>query len=264
MDDGTREGSSAQHRRLLDTIGMRIVEGELPAGARLLTADVATELGASRSAMREVVRVLETMGMVDVRRRAGVEILPDDRWSPYAPELIRWRLDGSDRLRVLHELSQLRSAVEPLAARLAAANAGPEDRTDLVKAVLGMVEHGSRADEPAYLAHDIAFHTAVLRGSGNPYLAGLADVVTALLHGRTSHALMPQHADETALRLHQEVAAAITARDPEAAAAAMAAIVEEADDAVAAMTEPAPEPLEAPGSTAPESAAPEAADPLSA
>ncbi|GAA4483931.1 FadR/GntR family transcriptional regulator [Microbacterium panaciterrae] len=238
MGEGTGDGASAQHRRLLDTIGVRIVEGVLTPGSRLLTADVATELGASRSAMREVVRVLETVGMVDVRRRAGVEILPAERWSPYAPEVIRWRLDGSGRLRTLHELSQLRSAVEPLAARLAAAQAGPEQRTALVQAVLGMVEHGDRADEPAYLQHDTDFHRAVLRGSGNPYLAGLADVVAALLHGRTAHALMPKHADRTALQLHQDVAAAITARDPEAAARAMAAIVTEADDAVEAMASP--------------------------
>ena len=125
MAEAARDGSSAQHRRLLDTIGMRIVEGELPAGARLLTAEIATALGASRSAMREVVRVLESIGMVDVRRRTGVEVLPAGRWSPYAPELIRWQLDGSDRLRVLHQLAQLRSAIEPLAARLAAEQAGP-------------------------------------------------------------------------------------------------------------------------------------------
>lgn len=238
MAEGTREAASAQHRRLLDTIGVRIVEGHLAPGARLLTAEVAAEFGASRSAMREVVRVLETMGMVEVRRRAGVEVLPADRWSPYAPEVIRWRLDGSGRLRALHELSQLRSAIEPLAARLAAAQAGPEHRAALVKAVLGMVEHGDRADEPVYLQHDIDFHAAVLRGSGNPYLAGLADVVAELLHGRTAHALMPHRADETALRLHQDVAAAITSRDPEAAATAMAAIVTEADDAVEAMGKP--------------------------
>ena len=240
MAEGIREAASAQHHRLLDTIGRRIVEGELAPGARLLTADVAAELGASRSAMREVVRVLETMGMVEVRRRAGVEVLPAERWSPYAPEVIRWRLDGSDRLRTLHELSQLRSAIEPLAARLAAGQADATQRAALVKAVLGMVEHGERADEPAYLQHDIDFHAAVLRGSGNPYLAGLADVVAALLHGRTTHALMPHRADETALRLHQDVAAAITSRDAEAAASAMAAIVTEADDAVEAMANPEP------------------------
>ncbi len=235
---GTRETGIAQHRRLLDTIGTSIVEGTIPAGARLLTADLAEEYGASRSATREVVRVLETTGMVDVRRRAGIEVLPATRWNAYAPELIRWRLDGADRLRALHELSQLRSAIEPLAARLAAEQATPEDRAALVGAVLGMVEHSARADEPVYLGHDVAFHTAILRGSGNAYLAGLADVVGALLHGRTAHALMPHEADETALRLHQEVAAAVTARDPDAAAAAMAAIVAEADQAVEAMADP--------------------------
>lgn len=240
--------SQVSHRRILHALGRDIVDGRLAPGERILTGDVAETFGASRSAMREVVRVLESMGLVEVRRRAGVEILPRDRWNVYDPELIRWQLDGPDRLRVLHELSQLRSTVEPLAARLAATEASPAQTAVLVGEVMGMVAHAHEATSDVYLAHDVAFHTVILRASGNPYLAGLTDVVAEVLRGRTSHSLMPAAADPDALRLHQDVAALISQHRPEEAAAAMAAIVTEADRAVGEIAAASPEPaVDGPG-----------------
>ncbi len=222
------------HERFLENLGADIVAGRLAPGTRILTADIAANFGASRSALREVVRVLESMGLVEVRRRAGVEILPPERWNPYETRLIRWRLAGPDRIEVLHSLSELRSAIEPTAARLAATVATSEQRAAVMSAVTGMAEHSRHADEAPYLKHDIAFHQAVLDASGNPFLAALAEVVAEVLCGRTQHNLMPRVADSTALRMHQEVAFAIAEGKAESAAAAMQAIVTEADQAVQA------------------------------
>lgn len=233
--DATLSGSSALHERLLESLGADIVAGRLAPGTRILTAEIAERFGASRSALREVVRVLESMGLVEVRRRAGVEILPRERWNPYATRLIRWRLAGPDRIEVLHSLSQLRSAIEPLAARLAATNATSEQRTALIAAVTGMTEQSRHADEPPYLDHDVAFHRAVLDASGNPFLAALGDVVGEVLRGRTQYRLMPHEANPAALRLHQDVAFAIAEGSPDEAEQAMAAIVTEADQAVQAV-----------------------------
>ncbi|TYL53274.1 FadR/GntR family transcriptional regulator [Agromyces mariniharenae] len=230
--DASLSSSSALHEQVLESLGADIVAGRLPPGTRVLTADVAERFGASRAALREVVRVLESMGLVEVRRRAGVEILPPARWNPYATRLIRWRLAGADRIGVLHQLSQLRSVVEPLAARLAASAATSEQRAALVGAVMGMVEHARHADEGTYLEHDIAFHAAVLDASCNPFLAALGEVIGEVLRGRTQHALMPAEANPVALRLHQDVASYIAEGRPEEAERAMAAIVAEADEAV--------------------------------
>lgn len=239
--DATLGGSSALHERLLESLGADIVAGRLAPGTRILTAEIADRFGASRSALREVVRVLESMGLVEVRRRAGVEILPRDRWNPYATRLIRWRLAGPDRIEMLHSLSQLRSAIEPLAARLAATSATSEQRATLLAAVTGMTEQSRRADEALYLDHDVAFHRVILDASGNPFLAALGDVVGEVLRGRTQYHLMPREADPTALRLHQDVAFAIAEGAPDAAERAMAAIVAEADQAVQAVrTQDAP------------------------
>lgn len=223
---------SPVHEALVERLGAAIVHGEHPPGARLITAELGSDVGASRGAAREAVRVLESLGLVRVRRRSGVEVRPRQEWNVYAPEVIRWRLGGPDRLRQLHELSQLRSAIEPLAARLAASGATDPQRRELAEAVAQMRRHAHEADQQAYLDADIRFHRTLLSASGNPMLAALTEVVSAVLVGRTQHALMPHDADSEALRLHREVAFAVSSGDGEAAAAAMARIVSEADRAV--------------------------------
>src|SRR6478736_872848 len=184
---------SPVHDALVERVGAAIVQGEHPAGTRLLTADLAESSGASRSAAREAVRVLESLGLVQVRRKAGIEVLSVEHWNVYAPEVIAWRLDGPDRARQLHELGELRGAVEPLAARLAAVNATDAQREALVAAALGMARNEQRAA-------DVRFHRTLLRASGNPMLGMLGDVVQSVLEGRTRHALMPQAANPEAVR----------------------------------------------------------------
>src|SRR6478609_6736668 len=107
------------HNSVVQRWGWDIVSGALPPGSRIVADDAATQLGVSRTVVREAVRVLESMGLLTVRRRVGITVLPPENWNPFDPNIIRWRLAGPDRLRHLQSLSELRSAVEPLAAGLA-------------------------------------------------------------------------------------------------------------------------------------------------
>jgi DNA-binding FadR family transcriptional regulator len=88
------------------------------------------------------------------------------------------------------------------------------------------------ADREEYLAHDRDFHRVLLEASGNPVFSALSDAVAEALNGRTVHALMPDTANPEAIRLHEEVAAAVRRGDAAAAEAAMRAIVEEASAAL--------------------------------
>ncbi len=189
----------------------------------------------SRSVVREAVRVLESMGLVAARRRVGITVLPPARWNPFDLDIIRWRLAGPDRLRHLQSLSELRSAIEPLAARLAATHASPEQCGALTSAVIGMSATSRSANAVAYLTHDSEFHRTLLEASGNPMLTGLADVVVEVLAGRTRHALMPSTADPEAIRLHGVVASCVQGGDGPGAELAMREIVAESASAVQAI-----------------------------
>lgn len=223
---------SPVHDSLVAELGRAIVDGEHVPGSRMLTVELAQARGVSRSAAREAVRVLESYGLVWVRRKSGVEVRPRADWNVYAPEVIAWRLAGPGRDEQLRELSQLRSVIEPLAARLAAGSATPEQKVELVSLVVAMGQEDHEADRERYLSADIRFHRLLLEASGNGMLAALGGTVEAVLRGRTAHALMPHVANESAVQWHRDVAFAVASGDGEAAAAAMRDIVSEADDAM--------------------------------
>lgn len=222
----------ALHDRILDEWGSEIASGVRPPGSTIVADQAAMDLGVSRTVVREAVRVLESLGMVEARQRVGITVLPDDRWSPYDARVLRWRLDGPDRIAHLRSLGELRAAVEPIAARLAASRATPEHCAALTAAVMGMSATSRAANAESYLHHDIDFHTTLLRASGNPMLASLGTIVVAVLEGRTGHALMPAVANPAAVRLHADVASAVQSGDGAAAEKAMRAILEEAAHAI--------------------------------
>ncbi|MFI6105523.1 FadR/GntR family transcriptional regulator [Streptomyces sp. NPDC051310] len=201
------------HTHVLDTLGLAITAGEYPPGSVLRTDELAQRFEVSRTVVREVVRVLESMHLVESRRRVGVTVRPTEQWNVYDPQVIRWRLAGADRPRQLRSLTVLRSAVEPVAAGLAAVHATPEQCRELTEQALGMVatSRGRRLD--AYLVHDVAFHRVVLNASGNEMFARLGDVVAEVLTGRTHHRVMFEDPDPAAVTLHVQVAEAVRERD---------------------------------------------------
>ncbi|MDN3443186.1 FCD domain-containing protein [Microbacterium sp. APC 3901] len=223
---------SPVHDSLVTELGRAIVDGQHPPGSRMLTVELAQKRGVSRSAAREAVRVLESFGLVWVRRKSGVEVRPRADWNVYAPEVIAWRLAGPGRDEQLRELSQLRSVIEPLAARLAAVSATSEQKVELVSLAVAMGQEDHEADRERYLTADIRLHRLLLDSSGNRMLAALGGTVEAVLRGRTAHDLMPHVANQSAVQWHRDVAFAVANGDGEAAAAAMREIVAEADDAM--------------------------------
>src|SRR6201991_494374 len=201
------------HTHVLDSLGLAITAGEYPPGSVLRTDELAQRFDVSRSVMREAVRVLESMHLVASRRRVGVTVRPAVEWNVYDPQVIRWRLAGSDRPRQLRSLTVLRSAVEAVAAGLAARHATAEQCAELTECALGMVATSRGHQLEAYLVHDIAFHRVILNASGNEMFARLGDVVAEVLAGRTHHEIMFEDPDPAAVTLHVQVAEAVRGGD---------------------------------------------------
>ncbi|WP_405782105.1 FadR/GntR family transcriptional regulator [Streptomyces sp. NBC_00859] len=197
------------HARVLENVGPSITSGEYPPGSVLRTDELAQRFDVSRTVIREVIRVLESMHLVESRRRVGVTVRPTEEWNVYDPQVIRWRLAGTDRSRQLRSLTVLRYSVEPVAAGLAARHATAEQCAALTEQALGMVATSRGHQLAAYLVHDIAFHRLVLRGSGNEMFARLGDVVAEVLAGRTEHQVMFDDPDPAAVTLHVQVAEAV-------------------------------------------------------
>lgn len=222
----------ALHGNLLKALGTAIVSGEYPPGQVLTLDGVSARHGVSRSVAREAIRVLESMGMVESRRRVGITVQPAEKWNVFDPRLIRWRMGAGDRAAQLLSLSELRRGFEPAAAALAARRAGPDQCRIMAAAVSDMVVHGRAGDLEAYLEADKLFHRTMLEASGNEMFRALDGVVAEVLAGRTHHGMMPSTPNPAAINLHDEVARAIRMRDEVAAEQAMRAIIDEASSAV--------------------------------
>jgi DNA-binding FadR family transcriptional regulator len=209
------------HSRVLAELGPAIASGEHPPGTVLRIDELESRYGVSRTVVREAVRVLEAMHLVESRRRVGVTVRRTEEWNVFDPAVIRWRLAGADRSRQLRSLTTLRTAVEPVAAGLAADAATPGQCRELTVLAAEMAAAGRAADLDAYLVHDIAFHRVVLDASGNEMFARLGDVVAEVLTGRTEHHVMFTAPDPEAVTLHVRVAEAVRARDRRAAESLM-------------------------------------------
>jgi len=241
-DAAVASGLTGLHAQVLDQIGTAICGGRLEAGAVLYIDDLVDRYGVSRSVVREVLRVLSSMGLVASRRRIGTIIQPSSAWNVYDPQVIRWRLASDGRLGQLRSITELRSAVEPEAARLAAERATPGDASDLVGLAGRMWAAGQGEDEDEFLALDIEFHRLVLASSGNEMFLKLNELVAEVLTGRHHYGLMPHHPHEEALQLHADVASAIQRHDGDRARAAMLRIMEQAMDEMKALWRQADEP----------------------
>ena len=217
------------HNAVLERLGIEIAQGIRPPGSVITLAQLEGEIGVSRTVIREVVRILESMGMVESRRRVGITVLPVAAWSVLDPQLIRWRLKGDERLTQLHRLTEMRLALEPTAARLAAHKAPAEVGLELLELAsrLRILGEAGQGHSRPYLETDIAFHALLLAASGNDMIASLHGIVTEVLAGRTELGLLPEHPVAIAFDNHEAVARAIVDRDEDLAEQHARAVVME-------------------------------------
>lgn len=229
LNPGSAAGAlSGLHARVLNELGLAVSAGDMRPGTVIRIEELGQRYGVSRSVVREVVRVLASMGMVASRRRVGVQVLPATEWNLYDPQVIRWRLASPERIAQLRSLTELRTAVEPEAARLAAERASPSDASDLIGLAGRLWAAGREGDSERFLRLDIEFHRIVLASSGNEMFLKLHGLVAEVLSGRTHYGMMPKYPHQEALQLHVDVAGAIQRSDAETAHDTMLRIMQRA------------------------------------
>lgn len=224
------QGAQGLHSQILDELGQAICDGRMPAGATFTTEDLGNRYRVSRSVIRESLRALEAMGMVTSKRRVGNRVLPISEWNVYDLSVIRWRLEGEGRISQLRSLTQLRAAIEPEAAKLAASGAGLTQASDLMGLAGRLWAAGRGGDRDLFLALDIEFHALVMTMSGNEMFSRLNNLVAEVLTSRTYYGLTPTFPHDRALQLHVDVANAIQSGNPGAAGTAMLEIMDRALD----------------------------------
>jgi DNA-binding FadR family transcriptional regulator len=203
---------------LLDRLGRKIVTGNYDRQAFPTEAQLADEYAVSRSVTREAVKMLTAKGLLSARPRQGTIVQPRTSWNLFDPDVLNWLLQRKFSIDLLLQFTDLRAAIEPAAAELAAAQANTATIAVIAAGFKRMRDAARGEDDP--LESDIEFHVAVLQASGNPFFAQFKDVVSTALH--TSIRFTNKIAGHTAdLPAHEAVFDAIAARDAAQARHAM-------------------------------------------
>ena len=167
---------------LLDNLGRAIVTGRFEQEAFPTEAELAKRHGVSRSVTREAVKMLTAKGLLSARPRQGTVVQPTTSWNLFDTDVLRWLLERQFSVELLKQFNQLRVAIEPEAAALAARFAMPDDLERIGDGLARMKAAEEGLDDT--LSADIAFHVSILRASRNPFYAQFRDVVETAL--RTS------------------------------------------------------------------------------
>jgi GntR family transcriptional regulator, transcriptional repressor for pyruvate dehydrogenase complex len=186
-----------------------IRSGELRPGDRLPPEKELSEaLGLSRSSLREAVKALAIIRVLDVRRGDGTYV------TSLTPELL---LDAMSFVVDLHqdasvlELFEVRRILEPAAAALATPRATPDDVAHL-HGLLVAVHGTTSVDE--LVAHDEVFHRYLADLAGNAYLAGLLETLSSsTLRARIWRGLTQEGSVERTLTEHRVIVDALAGGD---------------------------------------------------
>jgi len=217
--------------RVVQTIGLRIVGGDLPVGTHLPNAsDWCGELEVSRTVLREATKVLVSKGLLESRPKTGTRVRPADNWNVLDPDVLAWQLAAAPRDRFVRELFELRRVAEPAVAALAAIRASADDIARLENAYRDMAACGD--DPRRFIEPDMRFHRTVLTAIDNGMLRALGGVIETALTLSLYMSLESPRDQRQSLPLHEAVMIAIRDRDPEGARRAMQGLIDDAEEDV--------------------------------
>jgi len=198
-----------------------ISSGDLSAGQRLPSErELCENFGASRSSLREALRCLSIVGVLNAQVGEGTSVAVDGK--KFLRRIVEWRMitERND----IENLLEVRIALEGVSAAKTALHATEVDIDILRKLLVKM--KASVKDKKAFASLDLKFHVMLADISGNSLLADLIFLIRSQLRKAVYRVLLVPHALPLAYKEHVAVFEAIERRDPVAAGKAMQAHLE--------------------------------------
>jgi len=172
----------SSHGHVVDELGRAVVGGEFLAGD-ILPGDVelAARFKVSRTVLREAMKTLAAKGLVFPRARIGTRVMPRAHWNLFDSDVLSWHFSVGVDEEFLNHLSEIRLALEPFAAALAAERATDADIAQMMRLAVAM---GNEDHSAETLAHaDLEFHLHLLEASLNPFMRTVGSLIEAALIG---------------------------------------------------------------------------------
>ncbi len=207
-------------RRITRELIASIIRGHYAPGDLLpREEELCQQLGVSRWVVREATKAVTILGMVRSRQGRGTEVLPDENWNEFAPEVIEARSELQTVDEFLVHLLELRRIIEVEAAGLAARRADAEAIATMESLIAGME---AADDVEAFARLDVRFHDAILAATGNrPLRSLLRTIEPALLAARTVSLTTRRAGLKRSAKEHRAIVDAIRERSAALARRAM-------------------------------------------
>ncbi len=212
-----REPLRNVHMQVVEHIGTSVVRCEVQPGEALPSEAKLCEIfDVSRTVIREAIRILVGKGMVESRAKSGTRARAPEYWNQFDPDVLRWQLAWTDIEAYVAKLFDLRRAIEPAAAKLAAVASRDVDKSAIRAALERMA---SAQSTPDYVQADITFHKSIFIATRNEFFWPMAQMFEVALRPSFDISGPGDHRDR-AVAEHREIFDAIVRGNPEAAAQA--------------------------------------------
>ena len=205
----------------------RLILQKLQPGDKLPSErELAEMLQVSRSSIRDAIRSLELMGLVEPRQGAGTivrEVSAELLVNPFANVLKR-------RQELVGELLDFRKMLEPPLAARAATHASPDEISEMEEIL--QRQEGKLSQGELAIAEDAEFHYSIALASGNSIVLKVIDILMDLLRDTRERSLQLKGRPERSLAGHRRILAAIKRHDAGAAKDAMRRHIEDVEEIV--------------------------------
>jgi DNA-binding FadR family transcriptional regulator len=189
MTSETRRRATYQHRKrslgsltqqIVQDLGIAIVTGKFsgPEGFPI-ESEICARYDASRSIVREAIKVLNAKGLLTARPRRGTSVRPERDWNLLDPDVLYWMLKRRFSLALLKDFTRARRAIEPAAAAEAARTASEEQLGNIAGMLQRMRDAAKGKLDP--LEADVEFHLSILEASNNPFFYNMSSVIETAL-----------------------------------------------------------------------------------
>lgn len=210
------------YEKVAEQIQRLIRDGLLKPGDMLPPErELAETFQVSRSSLRDAIRTLELMGMVEARQGEGTVVREPSGEavaSPLTAVLLQQR-------EFVSELLELRGMIEPTLAARAATHADADDLAELEDILRRQKERVDRGE--LAIEEDSEFHYSIARASNNKVVLQVVDVFMDLLRESRKHSLQVEGRLQKSLVSHQQILSAIARHDAAAAENAMRRHIQE-------------------------------------
>lgn len=229
----SKTGTRSHTSRVVNELGRGIVTGQLPEGS-LLPGDqeLLTRYRVSRTVLREALKTLSAKGLVQARARVGTRVQPRGGWNLFDPDVLVWHAEAGFRPEFLAHLAEIRMALEPEAAALAALRRTPADLDKINSWAEQMARPTISLDD--FVRADLGFHLAVAEAAANPFFISISTLIEVVLVAMLTISSPAENPQRLAVSVaqHRRIARAIANRDPDDARLAMRIVIDNGVDAV--------------------------------